>query len=61
MRSPWVAVDAGTIPATRARELRDAWEQFIDGREAQDAEGAGTPEVRLPIVDSWVRSRDAGV
>jgi hypothetical protein len=61
MRSPWVAVDSGTIPAKRARELRDAWEQFIDGRESVDAEGAGTPEVRMPIADSWVRSRDAGV
>ena len=26
-RSPWVAVDSTTIPATRARELRDAWEE----------------------------------
>lgn len=59
--SPWVAVDADTIPAKRARELRDAWEEFVDGRVQDGAEGAGTPEVRAPIVASWVRSREAGV
>ena len=59
--SPWVAVDAATIPAMRARELRDAWEDFVDGRPPGDSEGAGTPQVRVPIVDSWMRSRDAGV
>jgi hypothetical protein len=60
-RSPWVAVDAATIPAKRARELRDAWEDFIDGRHQEDSDDAGTPEVRRPILDSWQRSRDAGV
>jgi hypothetical protein len=59
--SQWVAVDVNTIPATRARELRDAWEEFVDGRTENGAEGAGTPEVRGPIVDSWLRSREAGV
>lgn len=58
--SPWVAVDAATIPAKRARELRDAWEDFVDGRHQED-DDTGTPEVRRPIVDSWRRSRDAGV
>jgi hypothetical protein len=61
LRSPWVAVDATTIPATRARELRDAWENFVDGHLLEDSEGAGTPDVRVPISDSWLRSRDAGV
>jgi hypothetical protein len=60
-RSPWVAVDAATIPAKRARELRDAWENFIDERPQGDPEDAGTPQIRVPIADSWVRSRDAGV
>jgi hypothetical protein len=60
-RSPWVAVDAATIPAKRARELRDAWEDFVSGRLQEDGDDAGTPEVRSPIVDSWHRSRDAGV
>jgi len=59
--SPWVAVDAATIPAKRARELRDAWEDFVDDRHQGDAEDPGTPPIRMPIADSWVRSRDAGV
>jgi hypothetical protein len=59
--SPWVAVEAATIPATRARELRDAWEDFVDGGAADAAEGAGTPQIRVPIADSWLRSREAGV
>jgi hypothetical protein len=57
-QSPWVAVEATTIPAKRARELRDAWEDFIDGRASDDP---GTPQIRVPIADSWLRSRDAGV
>ncbi|MCW2986007.1 MAG: hypothetical protein JWR63_3577, partial [Conexibacter sp.] len=61
MRSPWVAVDATTIPAKRARELRDAWEDFVGGRPARDEDDAGTPQVRDPITASWLRSRDAGV
>jgi hypothetical protein len=60
-RSPWVAVDAATIPAKRARELRDAWEDFVDGRPQRDDHDAGTPPIRVPIADSWLRSRDAGV
>jgi hypothetical protein len=61
LHSPWVAVDAATIPATRARELRDAWEDFVEGRSLDRSEGAGTPDVRVPIADSWQRSVDAGV
>jgi len=59
--SPWVAVNAATIPATRARELRDAWEDFVDDRRQGDSEDPGRPEIRRPIVESWLRSRDAGV
>jgi hypothetical protein len=59
--SPWVAVDAATIPATRARELRDAWEDFVDARPHDADDDPGTPEIRQPIVESWKRSRDAGV
>jgi hypothetical protein len=61
MRSPWVAVDSTTIPAKRARELRDAWEDFVGGRPSRDEDDAGTPQIRDPIADSWLRSRDAGV
>ena len=59
--SPWVAVDADTVPSKRARELRDAWEDFVDDRLQGDDEDPGTPDVRGPIADSWLRSRDAGV
>jgi hypothetical protein len=58
--SPWVAVDVDTVPSKRARELRDAWEDFVDDR-LRDGHDPGTPDVRVPIVDSWLRSREAGV
>jgi hypothetical protein len=53
MRNPWLAVDAATEPAQRARELRHAWERFIVGDRVDS--------VRGPIVDSWRRSLGAGV
>jgi hypothetical protein len=59
--SPWVAVDVDTVPSKRARELRDAWEDFVGDRLQGDDEDSGTPDVRGPIVDSWLRSREAGV
>ena len=58
--SPWLAVDVDTVPSKRARELRDAWEDFVDDRLQGDDEDPGTPDVRGPIADSWHRSRDAG-
>lgn len=59
--SPWIAVDGDTVPSKRARELRDAWEDFVDDRLQGDDEDPGTPQVRAPIADSWRRSREAGV
>ena len=59
--SPWVAVDADTVPSKRARELRDAWEDFVEDRLQGADEDPGIPDVRGPIVDSWRRSREAGV
>ncbi|MDO8212476.1 helix-turn-helix domain-containing protein [Conexibacter sp. CPCC 206217] len=68
--NPWLAVDAATVPAKRARELRDAWEDFVaqpssqadDGLAGADTtDGTESIHVRLPIADSWRRSRDAGV
>src|ERR1044072_4248592 len=53
MRNPWLAIDASTEPAQRARELRHAWERFIVGDRVES--------VRTPIVDSWRRSAGAGV
>lgn len=58
--NPWMAVDAATVPTKLARELRDAWEDFVGGAE-DEGQGAGTPMVRLPIAASWRRSQDAGV
>ena len=52
-RNPWLAIDAGTPPELRAREARREWERFV---------GAGVVNgLRAPVVDSWRRSRDAGV
>lgn len=53
MENPWLAIDGTTAPPERARELRTAWERFIDGGDS--------PAVRAPIADSWQRSHDAGV
>jgi hypothetical protein len=53
----WSAVDAATVPAKLARELRDAWERFVADSPMEDVES----EVRDPIAASWARSRDAGV
>jgi signal transduction histidine kinase len=52
-RNPWLAIDARTPPARRARALRREWEQFV---------GEGQlGEVRPPVADSWRRSVAAGV
>src|SRR3954447_18629047 len=56
MRNPWLAIDATTEPAQRARELRHAWERFVGGDR-----GARDVLVRGPIADSWRRSLGAGV
>jgi hypothetical protein len=53
LRNPWLAIDASTSPALRAREVRHAWEQFLEGDRPQS--------VRRPIADSWQRSSAAGV
>jgi signal transduction histidine kinase len=52
-RNPWLAIDATTRPAVRARELRRDWERFVS-----DGNVGG---VRAPVADSWKRSRTAGV
>jgi transcriptional regulator of acetoin/glycerol metabolism len=57
----WLAIDVGTAPMLRARELRFAWERFVSalGRTGEDE---GDPDdVREPIVDSWRRSAAAGI
>src|SRR4051795_8693193 len=56
----WLAIDVGTAPMLRARELRFAWERFVAalGRNG-DVEEPG--DVREPIADSWRRSAEAGI
>src|SRR5919198_1106986 len=52
-QNPWLAIDAATPPGLRAREVRRKWERFV---------GEGVVNgLRAPVVDSWRRSRDAGV
>jgi hypothetical protein len=51
--NPWLALDAGTRPLVRAKQMRAAWERFL---------GEGRIEaVRAPVADSWQRSVAAGV
>jgi signal transduction histidine kinase len=52
-RDPWLAIDATTPPALRARELRREWEHFVSAGQVNG--------VRAPVADSWRRSLDAGV
>jgi hypothetical protein len=49
----WLAIDAGTSPLARAREVRLEWELFLGN-------GAVTA-VRAPIAESWQRSSAAGI
>ncbi|HMJ34101.1 MAG TPA: hypothetical protein VK501_09295 [Baekduia sp.] len=52
-QNPWLAIDAATSPMVRAKQLRQAWEDFLcEGR----LEG-----IRTPIAESWQRSYAAGV
>lgn len=51
--NPWLAIDATTPPPARARELRRAWERYVDAGDSAT--------IRTPIADSWRRSHDAGV
>ena len=55
--NPWLAIDAGTPPLERARQLREAWERFLDASDPSGSRGA----VRDTIAASWQRSQKAGV
>ena len=60
MPNQWLAIDVATAPATRAREVRRAWERFVSGGWDRSKRGDGVP-MRAPIEDSWRRSAAAGV
>ncbi|MFL5826270.1 MAG: GAF domain-containing protein [Thermoleophilaceae bacterium] len=53
VRDPWLAIDARTPPALRAREVRRDWERFVSGGPMNG--------VRAPVADSWRRSLEARV
>jgi hypothetical protein len=58
MSNQWLAIDVATAPATRARQVRRAWERFVGGEAPEPVAGGN---IRLPIADSWRRSAAAGV
>jgi signal transduction histidine kinase len=51
--NPWLAIDSTTPPATRARALWRIWGDFLGNGRLED--------VRVPIAESWERSRAAGI
>jgi hypothetical protein len=57
----WLAIDVGTAPMLRARELRFAWERFVSALGRSEEQEADPDDVREPIVDSWRRSAEAGI
>jgi hypothetical protein len=57
----WLAIDVGTAPMLRARELRFAWERFVSALGRTEEEEGDPDDVREPIVDSWRRSAAAGI
>jgi hypothetical protein len=58
----WLAIDVGTAPVLRARDLRLAWERFVVGLGHSQEDQDGDPDdVREPIVASWRRSFAAGI
>src|SRR3954467_8697045 len=62
MRSnSWLAIDVGTAPMLRARELRFAWERFVSALGRTDEDESGPDHGPEPIVDSWRRSAAAGI
>jgi hypothetical protein len=53
LTNQWLAIDGTTPLRSRARDLRQAWENYVGGGEAA--------AVRVPIARSWERSHAAGV
>src|ERR1700712_1365632 len=51
MANPWLALDLGTDPAERIRQVGRAHERFLTGLQV--------PQVRSVVADSWRRSADA--
>jgi signal transduction histidine kinase len=62
MPSQWLAVDAGTDPLERARELQKDWERLLgDGALGLELPPRVTAGLRSAIVESWRRSLATGL
>jgi GAF domain-containing protein len=63
MANPWLALDLGTDPAERIRQVGRAHERFLTGDDHGDArgDGRGGPQIRSVVADSWKRSAGARV
>ena len=56
MANPWLALDLGADPAERMRQVGRAHEQFLND---SSRTGAGVPQIRSVVADSWRRSAGA--
>ncbi|GIM95638.1 GAF domain-containing protein [Paractinoplanes toevensis] len=52
MANPWLALDLGTDPAERIRQVGRAHERFLSGDQR-------SPQIRSVVADSWKRSASA--
>ncbi len=57
MSNPWLALDLGTDPAERIRQVGRAHERFVTGERLPT--GPATAPVRSVVADSWRRSAGA--
>ncbi|MCA2215576.1 GAF domain-containing protein [Jidongwangia harbinensis] len=57
MANPWLALDLGTDPAERIRQIGRAHERFVTGDRPRD--GRPAPPVRSVVAESWQRSAGA--
>jgi signal transduction histidine kinase len=62
MPTQWLAVEAGTDPLTRARQLQKSWERLLaDGALGPELPPGATAGLRPTIIDSWRRSLATGL
>ena len=59
MANPWLALDLGTDPAERIRQVGRAHERFLTGHGSGG--GTGGSPIRSVVADSWKRSAGAQV
>src|SRR4051794_34266559 len=62
MPSPWVAVEAGTDPLARARQIQRSWDRLLgEGALGPELPPQATAGMRPMIVDSWRRVLATGL